>query len=143
MPKVRLAPFTSESRPTSWTLDLRSTVQYSMTPFAPVFISQSTACLVTQKYISSYPASGLILISPPTSNADLVEDKLPTKVDEFIYEPKFPIAIIDTADRIEKLKATNRLCKDPSPFVDIIPVESTDGQPLFSAVDKWLDELGV
>lgn len=114
-----------------------------MTPFAPVFISRSAACLVTQKYISSYPASGLVLISPPTSNADLVGTKLPSELEEFIYEPKFPIAIIDTPERIEELKAKNRLCKEPNPFVDIIAVEKLEGQPLFSAVEKWLDELGV
>lgn len=125
------------------TLELRANVQYAMTPFAPVFISRSAACLVTQKYISSYPASGLVLISPPISNADLVGDKLPSELEEFIYEPKFPIAIIDTTERIQELKEKNRLCKEPNPFVDIIAVEKLEGQPLFSAVEKWLDELGV
>jgi hypothetical protein len=114
-----------------------------MAPFAPVFIARSTACLVTQKYISSYPASGLVLISPPASNADLMHEKLPTDLDEFIYEPKFPIAIMDTPERIDKLKAKNRLCKESNHFVDIIPVDKLGGQPLFSAVEKWLDQLGV
>lgn len=114
-----------------------------MTPFAPVFIARATACLVTQKYVSSYPASGLILISPPVSNADLVHEKLPTNLDEFIYEPKFPIAIMDTPERLNKLKVGNRLCKEPNHFVDIIPIDKLEGQPLFSAVEKWLDQLGV
>ena len=115
-----------------------------MTPFAPVFIARSTACLVTQKYISSYPASGIVLISPPTSNEDAKADgKLPGPLEEFIYEPKFPIAILDTPERLQELKKKNRLCREPGPFVDTVPVERLEGQPLLEAVDKWLDELGV
>ena len=114
-----------------------------MTPFAPVFIARSSGCLVTQKYISSYPASGLILISPPLSNAELVNEKLPSDLDEFNFEPKFPIAIMDTPERIEELKAKNRLCREGSHFVDIVAVDKLEGQPLFRAVEGWLDELGV
>lgn len=127
----------------AYSRELRSSVKYAMTPFAPVFVSRSIACLVTQKYISSYPATGLVLISPPTSNSSLGDDKLPTELEEFIYEPKFPIAIVDTPKRIEELKAKNRLCREPSPYVDIIAVEKLEGQPLLNAVDKWLDELGI
>ncbi|KAJ2918991.1 hypothetical protein MD484_g1390, partial [Candolleomyces efflorescens] len=128
----------------AYSKELRSTVTLSMTPFAPVFIARSTACLVTQKYISSYPASGIVLISPPTSNEDAeVGGKLPGPLQEFIYEPKFPIAILDTPDRLKELKEKNRMCREPGSFVDVVPVERLEGQPLFAAVDKWLDELGV
>jgi len=114
-----------------------------MTPFAPVFIARSLGCLVTQKYISSYPASGLVLISPPVSNAEVDDSKVPNQLDEFKYEPKFPIAIVDTPERVEEHKAQNRLCKDGSPYVDVIAVDKLEGQPLLRAVDNWLDELGV
>ena len=115
-------------------IELRSQVKYAMNPFAPVFIARSKSCLVTQNYISSYPASGLFLVSPP----------LPTEgCEEFTYEPEFPIAIMDTPERIEEQKKTNRLCKEGNPYVDIIPVEELEGQPLLNAVDNWLDELGV
>lgn len=85
----------------------------------------------------------MVLISPPTSNSDTKKTRLSEPIEDFIYEPKFPIAVIDTPDNIVRHKEDNRLCQDRSAFVDVIAVEKLEGQPLLNAVDLWLDELGV
>ncbi|EAU92875.2 hypothetical protein CC1G_03662 [Coprinopsis cinerea okayama7 len=118
-------------------------VRLNAIPFPPVIIARSASCLISQKYISSYPATGLVLISPPKDDDDLEKTGFPTPMNEFIYEPKFPIAVMDTPERVAQLKKDHRLCKDPHPFVDIVAVTELEGQPLLQAVDLWLDELGV
>ncbi|TFK30598.1 hypothetical protein FA15DRAFT_751618 [Coprinopsis marcescibilis] len=123
--------------------ELRSVVRLSGSPFPPVIVARSASCLISQQYIESYPAKAMALISPPNTNADLERTKLGEPFDEFTYEPKFPIAVIDTKERVTELKAKNRLCKDPSSSVDIITVSKTEGQPLLNALELWLDDMGI
>lgn len=65
---------------------LNSEIRLLAIPFAPVLLASGASTLLTQAYISDYPASGLVMVSPP--DAVQVGDKL------FDYEPRFPILIV-------------------------------------------------
>ncbi|KAJ4001259.1 hypothetical protein F5050DRAFT_34259 [Lentinula boryana] len=121
--------------------ELKSVVKASFNPFPPVFFSRGAACLITQTYISSNPASGLILISPPSSNNSLRGSLFTHALPEFNFEPKFPIAIVDTPQGMAELQAENRLAKDNR--VDKIVVNDVEGQDAFVKIEQWMDEIGI
>ncbi|KAF8912821.1 hypothetical protein CPB84DRAFT_1759588 [Gymnopilus junonius] len=121
--------------------ELFSRIRSSSIPFPPVIFSREATCLIAQTYISSNPASGLVLISPPINNAELIGTKLPTNLAEFDYEPKFPIAVIDTPERVADLLKRNRICQ--SGMVDVIPVDQLNEEETFSQIVQWLDKLGI
>lgn len=107
-------------------------------------MARSSACLIAQTYTSSHPATGLVLISPPASNDELLQgSKLSTRLKEFDFEPAFPIAILGTQDEIRHLKQANRLCQKKYATVDVIQLSDLDGQEAFVKLDSWLDELGI
>lgn len=111
-------------------------------PFPPVIFARSSACLIAETYISSHPASGMALISPPDTNAALQElGRLPTELSEFDYEPNFPIAVIATPDNLEHLQQHNRLSQHPS--VDKLAVMDLEGQEALTKIELWLDEIGI
>lgn len=121
-----------------------------MIPFAPVIFARGPGALIAQTYISSHPASGLLLISPPVSNDQLRDSSkaqgqtlLPTTLPEFDFEPKFPCAILCTQQETTAL-AENRLWKDDN--VDKLVTrdeQAIDGQQGFVKIEQWLDEVGV
>ncbi|THU91771.1 hypothetical protein K435DRAFT_758877 [Dendrothele bispora CBS 962.96] len=121
--------------------ELHSIVRTSFIPFPPVFIARGAACLIAQTYISSHPASGLLLISPPPCNASVPEKLLPTSLPEFNFEPKFPICVMSTPEEMRILQDRNRLCKDQG--VDKIVVGNVEGQEAFIKIEQWLDEIGI
>lgn len=124
--------------------ELASHVRLAAIPFAPVVIARSTGSLIAQTYISSHPASGLLLISPPESNAAVSSSGLlPSPIPEFNFETKFPLAILCTEDDKKKL-AENRLWNDDN--VDKLVVKdhaAIDGQKGRMKIETWLDEIGV
>jgi len=105
-----------------------------------VIFARSSACLIAQTYISSNPASGLCLISPPPSNF-ASKAFLPTPLQEFDFEPKFPIAIMASQQEMSLFKKESRLGGDFG--VDKIEIENTESQEAFVAIEQWLDELGI
>jgi hypothetical protein len=121
--------------------ELKGVVRASFNPFPPVFFSRGAACLITQTYISSNPASGLVLISPPAFNNSLPESHLFNAVPEFNFEPTFPIAIVDTPQGMANLQTQNRLAKDSR--VDKIVVNDVEGQDAFVKMEQWMDEIGI
>jgi hypothetical protein len=80
------------------------------------------------------------LISPPVSNDELFGTLLPTQLEEFNYEPKFPIAVLATPPEAKFLLDSNRICLDDN--VDVIPVETLSETRICSEVENWLDEVG-
>lgn len=111
-----------------------------MTAFPPVIFARSSACLIAQTYISSNPATALFLISPPPTN-DNTKGRLPTRLKEFDFEPKFPIAVMASPTEMNVLTRESRLAKDEG--VDKFTVENTEGQDAFVRAETWLDELGI
>ena len=79
-------------------------------------------------------------MSPPPSNASAERSLLPTPLEEFDYEVKFPVAIVGTKGELERIRTVGRLGSDA---VDIIEVESLDGQEAFVKIDTLLDDWGV
>ncbi|KAJ6627241.1 hypothetical protein B0H10DRAFT_2161316 [Mycena sp. CBHHK59/15] len=110
--------------------------------FPPVIFARSFASLIAQTYISSNPATAMMLMGNiPSTNVEVPKQLLPTPLEEFNYEPKFPIAILTTLHEAERLRATNRLTKDPS--VDLFVVRDMESQEAFSQIEGWLDDLGI
>lgn len=122
--------------------ELSSAIRLSTIPFPPIIVARGSACLIAQTYISSNPASGMILISPPTSNAEMLESsRLPSPLAEFDYEPNFPIAVVGSEDETEKLAVAHRICRSEN--VDIITIQGLDENKMFVEIEKWLDKLGI
>ncbi|KAE9410926.1 hypothetical protein BT96DRAFT_969194 [Gymnopus androsaceus JB14] len=122
--------------------ELRDVVRASFNPFPPVFFARGAACLITQTYISSNPASGLVLISPPASNISLPKSHLFSALPEFNFEPTFPVAVVDTPEGMANLQAqNNRLANDSR--VDRIVVNDVEGQDAFVKIEEWMDEIGI
>jgi hypothetical protein len=120
--------------------ELSSDISLAGIPFPPVIFARSSASLIAQTYVSSNPASGLFLISPPSSNL-VLKGLLPTPLREFDFEPKFPIAIMASRQEMDLLKEESRLGRDPE--IDKIEVENVEGHEAFLAIRHWLDELGI
>jgi hypothetical protein len=105
--------------------ELRQHIRLAAIPFAPVIVSRGAGTLIAQSFVESNPASGLILISPPSSNTALAPVSssslspelapstslplLPTPLPEFTYEPLFPISILGTPTQLDVLRASHRL----------------------------------
>ncbi|KZT07015.1 uncharacterized protein LAESUDRAFT_652041 [Laetiporus sulphureus 93-53] len=132
-------------------LELSSHIHLTAIPFPPIILARESGALIAQTYISSHPASGLLLISPPSSNAALssptptttTSPLLPGPLREFDFEPKFPCAILCSEEEIPEMEK-NRLWQDPG--VDKLIVrdrEGMDGQDGFVKIEQWLDEIGV
>jgi hypothetical protein len=103
------------------TPELRSHIRLLSIPFAPVIVSRGAGTLISQTYISSNPAHGLLLIDPPPSNAALsasapgeTNAALPTPLSEFDYEPLFPIAILASTSSLSSLRSSHRLLAKPT-----------------------------
>ncbi|KAG1755126.1 uncharacterized protein EDB91DRAFT_1097432 [Suillus paluster] len=110
-------------------------------PFPPVIFARGFASLITQTYISSHPAQGIFLISPPLSNATLFPSVLPTPLGEFDYELKFPVAVMARPAEMVQLRKYSRLGQDE--FVDLIELDNLEGRDAFLRIEQWLDELGI
>ncbi|KAG8957949.1 hypothetical protein FRC03_009670 [Tulasnella sp. 419] len=126
--------------PDFFTIELSYHIRLSSIPFPPVLIGRSVAgSLIAQTYLSSHPASGLLLISPPT-NTQSLSVSLPSDLKDFDYEPRFPLLILDHTSAKEKQEKENRLVRDWQ--VELISLENLDGQEAFRAIEGWLDESG-
>ena len=126
--------------------ELASHIRLLAIPFAPVIVARAAGTLIAQTYISSFPASALLLISPPPSNSALAASDrslLPTTLPDFDFEPRFPLAVMATEKERPALEKDSRLWKDPD--VDKLVVEdeaALTGQEGLVKVEQWLDELG-
>ncbi|KAG1773167.1 hypothetical protein EDD22DRAFT_767739 [Suillus occidentalis] len=121
--------------------ELKINLRLSGSPFPPVIFARGFASLIAQTYISSHPAQGLFLISPPLSNASLFPNVLPTPLGEFDYEPKFPVAVMARPADMDLLRKYSRLGQND--LVDLIQCDNLEGRDAFMRIEQWLDELGI
>ncbi|KAJ7102235.1 hypothetical protein B0H15DRAFT_736225, partial [Mycena belliarum] len=121
--------------------DLKGQLRHTVA-FPPVIFARASASLVAQTYIGSNPATAMMLMGaiPPT-NSDVPKALLPTPLEEFNFEPKFPIALLATALQMERLRRTNRLAQDP--MVDLVTTEDLESQDALLKIEGWLDDLGI
>ncbi|KAL1407469.1 hypothetical protein Q8F55_006902 [Vanrija albida] len=70
-------------------------------PFAPIVIASGPASLVAQAYVSDFPASGLVLVSPPPDADPRAEGDAAWPWPEFSYEPHFPILLVGDEAALE------------------------------------------
>lgn len=125
--------------------ELASHVRLLAIPFAPVVIARACGTLVAQAYISSHPATALLLISPPPSNtAPSAAALLPTPLEEFNFEARFPCAIMCTEAERPALEEGSRLWKDEAVGKMVVRDEDAAvGQEGLVKIEEWLDELGI
>ena len=127
-------------------VELASHIRLLAIPFAPVIVARAGGTLIAQTYISSHPASALLLISPPPSNSALATSNsslLPTPLPEFNFEPRFPVAVMATERERQMLENESRLWQDPN--VDKMVIKDDDaltGQEGLVKIEEWLNELG-
>ncbi|KAG6901901.1 hypothetical protein C0995_006739 [Termitomyces sp. Mi166 len=131
----------SEKLMAAFEANLRDEIRLSVMPFPPIIFARSLSCLIAQTYISSHPASGLFLMSPPLSNASVSKDLLPSKLPEFDFEAKFPIAVMATEREMGLFRAQHRFGNDPG--VDMMTVPDLQGIHALAAIEEWLDLVGV
>ncbi|KAI0754123.1 hypothetical protein C8Q80DRAFT_1216324 [Daedaleopsis nitida] len=149
---------TSEALMRHYESELASHVRLLAIPFAPIIVARAGGTLIAQTYISSHPASALMLISPPPSNAAVTSSSslsmpspspshsqslLPTPLPEFNFEPNFPCAVMCMENERERLEAENRLWKDTNVDRMVVRDEAAVvGQEGLVKIEQWLDELG-
>lgn len=121
--------------------ELKVNLRLSGSAFPPVIFARGFASLIAQTYISSHPAQGLFLISPPLSNASLFPSVLPTPLGEFDYELKFPVAVMARPTEIDQLRKHSRLGQNE--LVDLIESDNLEGHDALMRIEQWLDELGI
>ena len=126
---------------TSLPIDLSSHVRLAAIPFPPVIIARGGACIVAQSYIESNPASALILIEPPLSNASCAPKLLPTPIDEFTFEPRFSIAILSSSDKIKESRIVRE--GEKAGWVDVLKVKNLAGSSALMDIEKWMDSIGI
>nr|GAT49774.1 predicted protein [Mycena chlorophos] len=108
--------------------------------FPPVIIGRSAASLIVQAYISSNPVSAMLLMGDiPVTNAIVPKTFLPTPLDEFNFEPKFPIALLATSTQMERL-VDHRLVRAG---VQTYTTDDLDGEDAMLKIESWLDMLGI
>jgi hypothetical protein len=94
--------------------ELSQQVRVTGIPFPPVILSRSWTSLISQAYISDHPCSALLLLSPPTPDAQ-------THAYELDYEPHFNIGVLLTGAPSEKgFEQTSRLGRDNGGKVQIM-----------------------
>lgn len=103
--------------------ELSQAIRNSDSPFPPLLISKGLDTLIAQTYVSSHPLSGLVLVDPPLTVQQARETATDTKslqgVQEFDYEPFFPVAILAQRRRAEELER-HRLRQDYSEDVELL-----------------------
>jgi hypothetical protein len=120
---------------------MASHIRLAAIPFPPVIIARAGTCIIAQSYIESNPAYALALIEPPISNSSCVPELLPTPVDEFTFEPRFPIAIISSSDKVRESRIVVE--GEKKGWVDVIKVKNLAGSGALMDIEKWMDSIGV
>ena len=78
-------------------------------PFAPIIVACGQSCLVTQQYIESFPAAGLVLVNPPPDVDVRTEGEKNWEWPTLSYEPTFPILVIADEAHMKALEGRSRL----------------------------------
>jgi hypothetical protein len=118
-------------------------------PFAPVIIAAEHSTLLSQSYISSHSASGLVLLSPPSSTAVATKgtaDSLP----EFTFEPHFPVLVVAPDSQAKHFASQNRLVRDygdkgvgrGGKGVSFETVPNVYSEQTRTAIERWMDRCG-
>lgn len=158
--------YTAYSKTQLNTLELNNIIRTSSIPFPPVLISYSLSSLLAQAYVSSYPATALVLISPPPTVAVAlsklgarpevaVQLVLPTSMKEFDFEPRFPVAIFIEGQSGERqmMESCCRLVREGADLIEVeVASDHQDGKSVHGNLNTsdlermiqcWMDEVGV
>jgi len=113
-------------------------------PFPPLLFASSSSTLLAETYVSSHPLSGLVLHDPlpaPLANSSLPQ-AFPNKLDEFDYEPFFPVAVIQGEGEGEECRLVREFGGEDE---DALVRKLTGGRDEegWNKVMEWMDENGL
>lgn len=84
-------------------------------PFPPIIVASGTACLLCQKYIEDWGASGIVLINPPPDEdprgGSLGEQGKEWEWPALSYEPQFPILVMAEDGQLGGMAKTSRIVR--------------------------------
>lgn len=123
-------------------------------PFPPLLFAAGSSSLLAETYVSSHPLSALCLVSPVPAPSAHERDPpaYPTALDEFDYEPGFPIAILspdgspDAGRKSFAASPSHRLLRDFADEHDEGLVRALSGgldERGWEQVMDWMDENGL
>lgn len=116
-----------------------------------MLVARGGAALIAQTYVSSHPASALVLINPPTSTTAFLESLaahksllLPTALREFDFEPLFPVIVFSPAGELESQQIANRLIQEGADLVGVCEDDDmAQDEDVVTKLEEWLDDIGV
>jgi hypothetical protein len=120
-------------------------------PFAPIIIAAESSTLLSQSYISSHPASGLVLISPPHSATIATSFKSDNEpLPELTYEPHFPVLVVASDTQATEVQQQNRLVRDYAnrgvgrggKGVSFETAPDVYSEQSRMAIERWMDRCG-
>ncbi|GAA5870706.1 hypothetical protein JCM3774_001730 [Rhodotorula dairenensis] len=118
-------------------------------PFPPLLFAAGSSSLLAETYVSSHPLSALCLMSPLPAPFAHGRDPVayPTALDDFDYEPGFPIAILspDSLPAADS-PSLHRLVRDFTDADDNGLVRSLSGgmdEHGWQRVMDWMDDNGL
>ncbi|KAL8280206.1 hypothetical protein RQP46_007320 [Phenoliferia psychrophenolica] len=116
----------------------------SGTPFPPLLLSASLSSLLAQTYVSSHPLSALLLHSPapPAPAHELHPKVFPTPLEEFTFEPNFPVAIArDPGDPERGSRLEDGSTEGE--YSDVTVLAAGKDKDGWEVVARWMDENGL
>ncbi len=131
-------------------IELAHQIRLMAIPFAPIIIAAEFSTLLSQSYISSHPASGLVLISPPHSATIATANSLDEPLPELTYEPHFPVLVVASDVQAKEVQAQNRLVGDYADRgvgrggkgVSFEKVPNVYSEQSRMAIERWMDSCG-
>ncbi|KAI9638630.1 uncharacterized protein MKK02DRAFT_43029 [Dioszegia hungarica] len=136
---------------------LASQIRLLAIPFPPILVSSEDSCLLTQMYIEDNPASGLVLLDPPSDDAGGSGSASKAaggnadawQLPKFGYEPRFPILLMASTDRMGEVEqsrlgkaAANGRSRGGKGVTLERVVDGHRGEKSRIVVERWMDSCG-
>lgn len=95
---------------------LASQIRLLAIPFPPILVSEGRSNLLAQSYIGDNPASGLVMLNPPSDSdprpsSEKSVEGCGWEWPSFNYEPRFPILILAGEGKLGSLREGSRVMR--------------------------------
>lgn len=110
--------------------------------FPPLLIASHLSTIPAQTYVSSHPLSALLLHSPvpPPTAHEQYPDQFPTEVEQFTFEPHFPVACmhIDGSKGMQDERLVREFDEE-----DVARLKGGLDDKGWKKAMEWMDECGL